>query len=305
MTSRKTKINLILLIITIVSCNNEPVDYYPNTQNNKKLTKWIEIEHSAINSSNFKSTSEFNIENNKIVKYSYLSPVVNNYSEYDFIYNNNLLIKKIGYSNNKIDSETSYTYNNSNELIEHNYSQVSSSDYRKWIYSYNANTITIKSFRSYNGIDFNPSENEVQHYTFNEKNLLIKHETISDNNNRTIEFDYDEKDNLKSQLFFFEKGIIDLEIKYAYSDLINPLQKIFINTYGLKEFQILHLHDNIIRNKHSNIRSSIVRLKEINKEKFSIKNSFSNDGLLNKIEVDVSYGFPVERTKHITELFYN
>ena len=294
-----------LIVLLSIACDNEPVDYSP-VQISKKLSKWIENEHYTLSSSTHKNTSIFIVKNDRIAEYTFIPPG-NISTKHEFSYLDNRLIKETIYHlNADRHFEVSYSYDDSNRLIEKVSWEVNTSYYKKWIYDYTQNEISVKFYKSNNGIDYISENNQVEHFMFDEDDKLIKLKVIGDNNHH-VEFYYDDKDNLSSMQFYFsEKNVADDQITYVHNEHSNPLREIFVNTFGKRHFQMQENHLLIQRNMSPNAVTSIER-RTVNSydENFKVSHLFNQSGVLEKIEMHISYGFPIEQGQHITELFYD
>ncbi len=284
----KTKSFLIgiLTIFTFISCESDESDN-ENPNIDGELSRWTIKEYNQSNE--LFSSSELLIVDNKISK---LISYGNNGDfdevlfENDFIYLNNKLDKIItqSFSNNNTNEEH-FIYNSNDELIEYR-RLYNSNIVARWTFENNDDYILSTHFTS------NDNGQTYELYNFgayikfrfdNNSNLLSSTEPTNDlidgiEPELLYEYVYD-NNNLLSV-----SEDPSTELNFTYTNNLNPIGQIYINTYGKKTFGLTRPRGNLMfwNNLSSNVLNTLSG-QEIST--YNINNTF-NSGILTKMVIE-------------------
>jgi len=280
------KLNLligILIGLTILSCSSDNDE--SNIQNtNGTLIKWSKKDYDTTNGELLFFT-EYLISENKIsniITYDGDDNFGSKLQETIINYENGRIVKTetMSFGNlNLDDNEANYFYDNNGNIIEIISIQLGTDFYRKITYDYNNDFIKLTRWLSNDGgttYHTQSSNSEIKLY-FNDNDDLVSAEPPS------IEYVYDNG----NTAYIFSPP--NTEVNYSYTDKVNPLSEIFLNTYGGKIGFYLISRPNFLTDIVENINRNIINSITGNDIPDYIVNHTFNSDILTQTEV-LGYG---------------
>lgn len=247
--------SLLFLVVLISSCSNEDTNDQ-NQDNPIAISHYVQKNYDL--SGNVIRTTEYTLENNKIVNSLSTVLATSQTANSVYAYSNDKLASISNYSNGSLTSQSNYQYNSNNDLVEMRQNSYNAANQittiQKHTFTHTSDTIFSQWNRSTDGgATFSIITNLKIVLDQNNNRIFFEDNSIANENIDRVISTYDSNNNLINEQYVnvFPDGITSTYPTniYTYTNQINPLSMVIEATYGRKTFMMLyHLQTNALNN---------------------------------------------------------